>query len=529
MRHTQLGERTVTEHPAGRREWLALAVLCLPILIASMDVSVLFFAVPFIARDLQPTATQQLWMFDVYGFVLAGLLMTMGSLGDRVGRRRLLLVGAVAFSAASLLAAYAQSATMLIAARAVLGIAGATLMPSTLALIRNVFHVDAERTKAIAIWSAVMTGGISVGPIISGFLLEHFWWGSVFLINIPAMAVLLVAAPALLPESRGARSARFDWLSSVLALGAVLPVIQGVKSAASDGWSLPAILYAVAGLLLGLAFVVRQLRVEVPMVDVRMLTERRFGGSVLVNVLAMFAIMGDSIILTQYLQSVLGFSPLKAALWSLVPSVVVGGAAPLAAKLDTTAGRPATMSGGFVLATAGFLLLSRVHVDSHLVLCLVAAALIAGGLVAVLSLITDDVLRAAPPERAGSVAGLVETSSELGGALGMALLGSVLAAIYRSRVSELMPAGIPSSASAGAGQTLAGATVAAEGLPATQGDALLVAGRTAYVSAMQGASLVAAGVLVVSAVITVVLLREKQDSPADSSGVTDAAYSGSSA
>ena len=191
---------------AGRREWIALAVLILPILIASMDVSVLFFAVPFIAQDLQPTATQQLWIFDVYGFVLAGLLLTMGSLGDRIGRRRLLLIGAVAFSAASLLAAYAQSAEMLIAARAVLGVAGATLMPSTLALIRNLFHDETDRTKAVAIWSAALTGGVALGPIISGVLLEHYWWGSVFLINIPAMLLLLVTAPFLLPESKGTRS-----------------------------------------------------------------------------------------------------------------------------------------------------------------------------------------------------------------------------------------------------------------------------------------------------------------------------------
>ena len=511
------------EHPAGRREWLALAVLCLPVLIASMDVSVLFFAVPFIARDLEPSATQQLWMFDIYGFVLAGLLMTMGSLGDRVGRRRLLLIGAVAFSAASLLAAYAESATMLIVARAVLGIAGATLMPSTLALIRNVFHVDSERTKAVAIWTAVLTGGISLGPIISGVLLEHFWWGSVFLINIPAMLVFLVAAPLLLPESKGARSDRFDWQSSLLALGAILPLIQAIKSAATDGWSLQAVAFAATGLLMGWAFAARQLSATVPMVDVRMLAERRFGGSILINILAMFAIMGNSIILTQYLQSVLGFSPLRAALWSLAPSVAVGAAAPLAAKLATTYGRPRVMAGGFGTATAGFLLLSTVVVDSPLALCLVSAGLIVAGLVAVLSLITDYVVGAAPAERAGSVAGLVQTSTELGGALGIALLGSVLAAVYRSRVAELMPLGVPTTAASQARETLAGATVGAESLPAGQGDVLLLASRTAYVAAMHGASFLAAGVLVVTAVLTLVLLRDTGGKDEDESRTSDLA------
>ena len=434
---------------AGRREWIGLAVLILPILIASMDVSVLFFAVPFIAQDLQPTATQQLWIFDIYGFVLAGLLLTMGSVGDRIGRRRLLLIGAVAFSAASLLAAYAQSAEMLIAARAVLGIAGATLMPSTLALIRNLFHDEADRTKAVAIWSAALTGGVTVGPIISGVLLEHFWWGSVFLINLPAMLLLLV----------------------------------------------------------GVAFVRRQLTADVPMLDVRALAERRFGGSGVVNVLAMFAVMGNAVILTQYLQSVVGLSPLAAALWSLVPSVVVGAAAPLAAVLAPRFGRPAVMAGGFVVSMVGFLLISRVEPSGGLWLLLAAAGLVSGGLVAVLSLITDYVVGVAPAERAGSVAGLVETSSELGGALGMALLGSVLAAVYRLQADQLLPAGLPASASAEAGQTLAGAVAVSDQLPPAIGEAVLAAGRAAYTSAMHVACLTAAGVLVAATVVTLVLLR----------------------
>ena len=492
---------------AGRREWIGLAVLILPILIASMDVSVLFFAVPFIAQDLQPTASQQLWIFDIYGFVLAGLLLTMGSLGDRIGRRRLLLIGAVAFSAASLLAAYAQTAEMLIAARAILGVAGATLMPSTLALIRNLFHDEADRTKAVAIWSAALTGGVTIGPIISGVLLEHFWWGSVFLINLPVMFLLLVTAPFLLPESKGTRAARFDWLSSLLALGTVLPVIAGIKSVASDGWSTHGVLYAVAGLLVGVVFVRRQLSADVPMLDVRALTERRFGGSVVVNILAMFAIMGNAIILTQFLQSVLGYSPLAAALWSLVPSVVVGAAAPLSAVLAPKLGRPMVMAGGFVVSVVGFVLISRVESSTGLWIVLIAAALISGGLVAVLSLITDYVVGVAPAERAGSVAGLVETSSELGGALGMALLGSVLAAVYRTQADLLMPAGLPPEAAAEAGQTLGGAIAVAANLPASLGQAVLDAGRAAYVSAMHAACLTAAGVLLGATVITLVLLR----------------------
>jgi DHA2 family multidrug resistance protein-like MFS transporter len=492
---------------AGRREWIALAVLILPILIASMDVSVLFFAVPFIAQDLQPTATQQLWIFDVYGFVLAGLLLTMGSLGDRIGRRRLLLIGAVAFSAASLLAAYAPSAEMLIAARAVLGVAGATLMPSTLALIRTLFPHEADRGRAVAIWSVALTGGVSVGPIISGVLLEHFWWGSVFLINLPVMLLLLLVAPLLLPESRGLRSVRFDWPSSLLALGTVIPVIAGVKAVAADGWSLHAVGYALGGILVGVAFVRRQLRADVPMLDVWAVTERRFGGSVAVNMVAMFAIMGHAVIITQYLQSVLGLSPLASALWALVPSVVVGAAAPAAAVLAPRLGRPVVMTGGFALSTVGFLMLSRVDATTPFPLLLLAAGLVSGGLVAVLSLITDYVVGVAPAERAGSVAGLVETSSELGGALGMALLGSVLAAVYRTQAGQLLPGGLPAAVADEAAQTLAGAVAGSAQLPAALGRAVLDAGRLAYVSAMHAACLTAAGILLLGAIATLVLLR----------------------
>lgn len=492
---------------AGRREWAALAVLCLPLLIVSMDVSVLFFAVPFIDVALAPTATEQLWIFDIYGFVLAGLLITMGSLGDRIGRRRLMLTGAVLFSAASVLAAYAPSAELLIAARAVLGIAGATLMPSTLAIIRNLFHVEAERTKAVAIWSAVLTGGVSVGPILSGLLLEHFWWGSVFLLNIPVMVVLLVLGPLLLPESKGGRRGAFDWQSSLLVLGSVLPVIAGIKSVAADGWSGRALVYAGGGVLVGGGFVVRQLRATEPMVDLRLLAQRRFGGSLGINVLSMFAIMGSSLVLTQYLQSVLGLEPLAAALWSLVPSVVVGAAAPLAARLAPSFGRPNVMAGGFAVSVIGFLLLSWVEVTSPLALVLGAAGLVSGGLVAVLSLITDYVLGVAPPEHAGSGAGLTETSSELGGALGMALLGSVLASVYRAHIGRLLPP-LDAGASDQASQTLAGAAAVAATRPGPAGDAVLAAGRAAYLSGMHAASLVAAGVLVIAAILAVTLLRD---------------------
>ncbi|MDN5857955.1 MAG: MFS transporter [Pseudonocardia sp.] len=502
---------------AGRREWTALAVLCLPLLMVSMDVSVLFFAVPHIARDLAPSADQVLWMFDVYGFVLAGLLLTMGSLADRIGRRRLLLLGAVAFAGASVLAAYAPSAEALILARALLGVGGATLMPSTLAIVRSLFRDDAERAKAIGIWSAVMAGGVGIGPVVSGLLLEHFWWGSVFLINVPAMVALLALGPVLLPESRSS-AARVDVVSSVLSLAAILPLIHVIQSTAADGWSLGHLLYAALGVGAAVVFGYRQARIDHPMIDLTLFRQRGFGGSLAVQILGMFGVMGNAILVTQYLQSVLGMSPLTAALWSLLPSVFVGGAAPAAAAAAMRIGRPAVMAVGFGAAAGGFLLMRLAGVDSSVIPVLVGATFVAIGLVGVATLVTEYALAVAPAERAGSVAAVVETAGEFGGALGMAVLGSVLAALYSSRTADLLPAGLAAPAARAAEQTLGHATGVAAQVGGSTGEAVLAAARAAYVDAMHLTDLVAAAILVAGALVALLTLPRTaigQERPAD--------------
>ncbi|MFD0787161.1 MFS transporter, partial [Micromonospora azadirachtae] len=311
----------------------------------------------------------------------------------------------------------------LIAARALLGVGGATLMPSTLALIRNMFHDEKQRGTAIAIWTAALTSGIAIGPVLSGILLEHFWWGSIFLINLPAMALLLLLAPALVPEFRNPHAGRFDVLSSVLSLAALLPVIYGVKELARTGWVIGPVLAIAAGLLVALLFVHRQRRLAYPMVDLTLLRRRAVGGAIGVNLVAMFAMVGFAIFTTQHLQSVLGLSPLRAALWSLLPSVLVGGIAPVAAALARRIDRAWLIGAGFVIAAGGFVVLTRVPADDGLFTLLLGASVYAAGLVVVMSLVTELVLGAAPPERAGMASALTESSSELGGALGMAVLG----------------------------------------------------------------------------------------------------------
>lgn len=483
---------------AGRREWLGLATLCLPVLLVSMDVSILFFAAPDIARHLKPDATQLLWIFDAYGFVLAGLLLTMGALGDRIGRRRLLLIGAVLFGAASALAAWSASPEQLILARGLMGIGGATLMPSTLALIRSLFADEKQRASAIGIWSGLFAGGVGLGPVLAGVLLAHFWWGSVFLVNLPVLAVFLLLGPRLLPESRGTR-VPIDVLSALLALGAVLPVITGLKGLAAYGWNRGDVLWLAGGGLVAGLFVLRQQTARHPLVDLALMRRRGVRPAIVVNVSAQLALLGNAIVLTQYLQSVLGMSALRAALWSLLPSVFVGMAAPAAGVLGSRLGRGRVMAAGLVLAAAGFLALRGCGVDSGVWPVLVAASLISVGLVAVLTLVTEAVVGVVPAERAGAASGLLETSSEFGGALGMAILGSIVNLVYRSEMSTA--AADLGSHAAPARETLSGAVVVADQVGGAAGAALLGAARAAYVLAMHATGLVVAVLLVGTAVI----------------------------
>ncbi|MFF3329907.1 MFS transporter [Streptomyces sp. NPDC002888] len=490
---------TSTGSRAGRREWTALGVLMLPLLLVSMDVSVLYFAIPAISADLEPSGTQQLWIFDIYAFVLAGLLMTMGSLGDRIGRRKLLMIGAAAFGTASLIAAYANSAETLIAARAVLGIGGATLMPSTMALIRTMFTDPAQRAKAIGLWSGVMTAGVALGSVLSGVLVEYFWWGSVFLVNLPAMALLLVLGPVLLPESRDPAPGRFDWPSVPLSMAAVLPVVYGLKEIPSEGWHTEYVVSVTVGLLFAALFVQRQRTADSPMISPALFRGHGFTPAVVLNLVSSFGMMGSAFFTTQYLQSVLGKSALEAALWALLPAVPIGMAAPLATSLvQKGVNRAYVVTAGFAIAAAGYALLAFTGTDS-MWLVLVACGVLASGIVMVVSQMTDLAMGAAPVERAGSASSLLETGAEFGGALGMAILGSIGTAIYRHEM--------PTSAPAPAQETLGGALAVADQLPGRAGDALVTAAREAFTSGMQGAGIAGAVLLAGAAVAASMTLR----------------------
>ncbi|MCX4670197.1 MFS transporter [Streptomyces sp. NBC_01381] len=484
---------------AGRKEWTALAVLMLPLLLVSMDVSVLYFAVPAISADLDPSGTQQLWIFDIYAFVLAGLLMTMGSLGDRIGRRKLLLFGAAAFGAASLTAAYANSAELLIAARAVLGIGGATLMPSTMALVRTMFRDAGQRAKAIGIWSGVMVAGIALGSVMSGILVEHFWWGSIFLVNLPAMALLLLLAPVLIPESRDPNPGRFDLLSVPLSLAAVLPVVYGLKEIAAEGLQTAYVVSLAVGLGFAALFVHRQRTTASPLISPALFRGRGFAPAVLLNLISSLAMMGSAYFTTQYLQSVLGKSAMEAALWALLPSVLIGFAAPVATALvQRGMNRAHVVATGFVVSASGYGLLTLTGTDA-LWTVLAAAALLACGAVVIGSQLTDLALSSVPTEKAGSASSLLETGQEFGGALGMALLGSIGNAVYRADI----PAGAPAEAQ----ETLGGALAVARELPGETASGLITAAREAFTSGMHVAALAGAAILLAAAVLAALTLR----------------------
>jgi DHA2 family multidrug resistance protein-like MFS transporter len=482
-------------------------VIALPCLVYAMDLTVLNLAVPHLSADLKPSATQLLWIVDIYGFMVAGLLVTMGTLGDRIGRRRLLLTGAAAFGIASMLAAWSRSAEQLIAARALLGVAGATLAPSTLSLLRGMFADPRQRTVAIGIWIACFSAGGAVGPLVGGLLLARYWWGSVFLLAVPVMALLLLLGPSLLPEYRDPEAGRLDLVSAGMSLAAVLAVIYGLKQLAEDGPGPGPAVAVVAGLAVGAAFVRRQRRLADPLLDLQMFSVPAFGAALTTNVLSFFVGFGALLFIAQYLQLVLGLSPLQAGVWMLPSSAGFILGSLLTPVLSRRARPVVVMAGGLALAAAGFLLLTRLDSATGLAVLVTGSVVFSLALAPVDTLATDLAVGAAPPERAGAASALAETSAELGGALGIAILGVIGTAAYRSQVADAVPAGLPPQAAAAARDTLGGAVAVAGQLPDQSGEALLGAARQAFTQGLHLAFAVSAALLFAVAVLAAALLR----------------------
>lgn len=489
---------------AGARQWAGLAVLALPTVLLGLDVTLLYLALPALAADLQPTGTQALWIMDIYGFMIAGFLVTMGGLGDRIGRRRLLMLGAAAFGAASLLAAFSGSAEMLILARAALGVAGATLMPSTLALITNLFADARERALAIGFWATMFALGMAAGPVVGGAVLERFWWGAAFLVAVPMVVLLLAAAPLLLPEYRAPRSGPLDLSSVLLSLAAVLPLVYGMKELAKAGPAPEALLAAAAGVAFAALFVRRQRRLESPLLDMRLFANRGFAAALVILLVGLMGVSGVMLLVTQYLQLVAGFTPLAAGLWMGPPAlamVAAGIAAPLAARRI----RPGfVVAAGLAFSAVGYLLLAGLPAPpSGIAVAVAGFALVYLGLGVIAALGTDLVVGAAPPAQAGSASAISETVQELGVALGVASLGSLATLVYRGRVAAAAPQEPLESAGAALAESLWAATAAAEDLPA----GVLEQARSAFLAGVNTVGLLAALVAAALVALAAVALR----------------------
>jgi MFS transporter, DHA2 family, multidrug resistance protein len=506
---------TVTAQPrATRREWAGLAVLALPTLLVSIDAFVLLLALPRISEQLRPSSSQLLWITDIYSFLLAGFLVTMGTAGDRLGRRRLLLVGAAAFGLASLLAAYAPNPAILITARALLGVAGATLSPSTLALISNMFADPRQRAAAIGVWMACFMSGAAIGPVVGGLMLEHFWWGSVFLLAVPVMALLLALGPVLLPEFRSRGAGRLDPASVALSLAGIMLAVYGLTELAG-GWQPVPAAALLAGIALCVAFVRRQRALSEPLLDLRLLANRTFRAAMSGLTLSTMLTGVMMLFVIQYLQLAEGLSPVRSGL-CLVPAAVAMTVSSLLSPWVARSIRPAyVIAGGLAIAIVGLVALSQ---SDGLSLVVTGWALITFGSGPMVTLSVDMVMGAAPPARAGSAAALNETGSQLGFALGIAVLGSVGAAIYRARLAAA-PARLP--VPRGAADTLGDAVAVARGLPRPAATALLDAARHAFDAGLHATAGISAVLLAGVVVVVVTALRHVR--PYGRAGVADAA------
>jgi len=494
---------------AGRREWIGLAVLALPTLLVALDIGALFLALPHLSSDLHATSAQQLWITDIYGFLLAGFLITMGTVGDRIGRRKLLLFGAVAFTVASILAAYSTSAEMLIATRGLLGVAGATLSPSTLALISNMFRDARQRGVAISLWATCQFGGAALGPVIGGLLLENFWWGSVFLLGVPVMLLLLICAPALLPEYRSPNPGRLDLASVGLSLAAILPAVYGIKELAASDAEAPAVAIGAicVGVIFGVMFVRRQLTLTDPLLDLRLFQQSAIRGALPAMLIASGALAGTSLMTSQYIQSVIGLSPGPAGLWQAPTGLGIAAGTLLAPAVLRWLKPTTAIVSGLALSAIGLLLITLADISGWLGIVVISIAVVAFGVGPLFVLGTGLVIGSAPPEKAGSVASLSETSNVFGSFLGLAVLGSIGAAVYRRLVSGSISDDVPPHAADAARETIGSATSAAAPLPPGVGADLLEGARESFTTAMNVVAGIGSPIFIALIVLVVVTLR----------------------
>ena len=497
----------------ARERWLALSVLCMSLLAVVVDNTIVNVALPTLARDLPADVADLQWVVDAYTLVFAGMLLLAGALGDRFGRRRTLLCGLAVFGAASASAAYAGGVEGLILARAVMGAGAAFVMPATLSLLISVFSDARERTMAIGIWAATAGLGVALGPVVGGYLLDSFWWGSIFLVNVPLTAVALVAGRRLLPESRDRVARRIDWRGAGLSGAGLVALVWAFIEAPSKGWTSPTILaaFGVAAVVLG-AFMAWELRTREPMLDIRLFRNPRFSGASAAITLVFFSMFGSIFFLTQYLQGVLDFSALEAGLrvTPIAVGLILGG--PISAKLAERVGTKRVVTAGLVLVAAGLTIVTQFQVDSSYGIVAAHLLVLGFGMGMAMAPATESVMGSLPLEKASVGSAVNDTTRTTGGALGVAILGSLLASQYRGDMDEAV-AGLPHRAADLAGDSLGGGLAVAHKLGSPE---LVDAAHTAFVNGMHVAALAAAGVALLGAVVAAVVIpgRERESAPA---------------
>jgi len=486
------------------KRWLALGALCLSLVVIGMDNTILNVALPTLARDLAATASQLQWMVDAYILVFAGLLLTMGALGDRFGRKLALNVGLIIFAVGSVASAFSGTPNMLITARALMGVGGALIMPSTLSIITNIFP-PRERGRAIGMWAGVSGLGIILGPVCGGWLLEHFWWGSVFFVNVPIVLFAMLYGWRVVPESKDPAATPLDPVGASLSVAGLVALVYGIIEAPSHGWGSSTTLgsLAIAAVFIGL-FLWWEIQSEHPMLQLSFFENPRFSAASLSITLVFFAMFGSVFLQTQYLQFVLGFTPLQAGI-RVMPVATMVIAAPLSARLVERLGTKVVVASGLLVVSAALALLSTVSLASGYGLLAASIATLGVGMGLTMAPATESIMGALPLAKAGVGSAMNDTTRQVGGALGVAILGSVLSSSFGSAIAPALR-GLPASAAAAARDSIGGASFVAARMGGPDGRALLQAARGAFVIGMGHAVLIAAGVALLGAVVALVFL-----------------------
>ncbi|MFI6932797.1 MFS transporter [Streptomyces sp. NPDC050287] len=496
-----------TQLRAGRKEWAALGLLVLPALLLFMMLTILFLAIPYLAADLRPSSTQTLWILDIYGFLMASLLVLMGTVADRFGHRNVLVTGAVLFGVVSAVAAYTDSPAMMIVWRALLGVAAAMQMPTTLGLIFTTFQDPKQRGVAIGTWAAAISAGVALGPLLSGLLLEAFSWRATFFVAVPVMAVVVIGAPLLLPGRQGPSAGKLDLFSALLMVLTLLPLIYGVKSFATTDSPMLSALAVVVGVLFGVWFVIRQLRSSEPLLDVRLFKNRTVSGALGVFILSAMGLGGVYLMFTQYLQLVKGLAPLKTG-FAILPAALVLIVVAMRSPVIARRVRPGyVIATGLAVQVVGYILFTQIDSTTGLPWVIAGFIVLYPAVSPSMALTTDLVVGSVPPEKAGAAGGLASTVNDLGISLGVAIIGSIGTAVYRNGVDDKLPEGLPDAAADAARENLDGAVAAARGIPGSVGDQLLRVARDAFTTGLNTAAATAAVIAAAGAVAAAVSLR----------------------